>query len=139
MLAGPPTCGIRLTPDLGIPGDLDPTLHCAREGETWRMLVNARWLPLVIAHGGLDGLVPFLSVVEQVAELDWLGYRYKFAAYVFEDHIFFFLKDKFKLPISEMKTDERQADPGHITFAWHPQRLGPTWASGRTESGGCRT
>ena len=98
VLAGPPTCGIRLTPDLGIPGDLDPTSHCAREGETWRMLVNARWLPLVIAHGGLDGLVPFLSVVEQVAELDRLGYRYKFAAYVFEDHIFFFLKDKFSYP-----------------------------------------
>lgn len=24
-----------------------------------------------------------------------------------------------------MKTDERQADPGHITFAWHPQLARP--------------
>ena len=125
VLAGPPTCGVRLSPDLNIPGDLDLKSHCAREGETWRVLVNARWLPLVIAHGALDGLVPFLSVIQQVAELDRLGYRYKFAAYAFEDHIVFALQDKFSYPISQMRTDERQADPGHITFAWFPQLVRP--------------
>jgi pimeloyl-ACP methyl ester carboxylesterase len=121
VLAGPPTCGIRLTPDLGIPGNLDPRSHCGAEGETWPVLVNARWLPFVIAHGVFDGLVPFLSVVEQVAELDRLGYRYTFATYAGEDHIVFALQDKFSYPISQMRTDERQADPGHISFAWYPQ------------------
>jgi pimeloyl-ACP methyl ester carboxylesterase len=124
-LAGPPTCGIRLTPDIGIPGDLDLNSHCARDGETWRVLVNAQWLPFVIAHGVLDELVPFLSVVQQVAELDRLGYRYQFATYAFEDHIVFALQDKFSYPISQMRTNPRQADPGHITFAWHPQLVRP--------------
>ena len=44
VLAGPPTCGVRLLPDVDIPGDLDPDSHCAREGDTFRLLVNARWL-----------------------------------------------------------------------------------------------
>ncbi|MBO0866561.1 MAG: peptidase, partial [Mycobacterium sp.] len=121
VLAGPPTCGIRLTPDIGIPGNLDPHSHCGAEGETWPVLVNARWLPFVIAHGVIDELVPFLSVVEQVAELDRLGYRYTFATYALEDHIVFALQDKFSYPVSQMRTDERKADPGHITFAWYPQ------------------
>ena len=124
-LAGPPTCGVRLLPDLDIPGSLDPQSHCAREGDTWRLLENARWLPFVIAHGLLDGLVPFASVVEQVAELDRLGYRYRFTLYLGEDHIAFALQDKFDEPVSHMKTDPRQADPGHISFAWYPQLVRP--------------
>ena len=70
VLAGPPTCGVRLLPDVDIPGDLDQNSHCAREGDTWRLLVNARWLPFVIAHGVLDGLVPIASVLQQVLEID---------------------------------------------------------------------
>jgi hypothetical protein len=42
VLAGPPTCGVRLLPDVSIPGDLDPDSHCAREGDTWRLLLNGR-------------------------------------------------------------------------------------------------
>jgi pimeloyl-ACP methyl ester carboxylesterase len=30
VLAGPPVCGVRLLPDVDIPGDLDPNSHCAR-------------------------------------------------------------------------------------------------------------
>jgi hypothetical protein len=121
VLAGPPTCGVRLLPDVDIPADLDPESHCAREGETWRLLVNARWLPFVIAHGLIDELVPFSSIVQQVLELDRLGYRYRFTTYPFEDHIAFALQDKFDDPVSHMGTGLRQGDPGHITFAWHPQ------------------
>ena len=53
-LAGPPTCGIRLLPGPDIPFDTDRVSHCAREGDTWRLLVNARWLPFVITHGTVD-------------------------------------------------------------------------------------
>jgi pimeloyl-ACP methyl ester carboxylesterase len=77
VLAGPPTCGVRLLPEVDIPADLDPNSHCAREGETWPLLVNGRWLPFVIAHGVLDELVPIASVLPQVLELDRLGYRYR--------------------------------------------------------------
>ena len=121
VLAGPPTCGVRLLPGTDIPADLHPDSHCAREGETWRLLENARWLPFVIAHGLLDELVPFPSAVEQVLELDRLGYRYRFTVYPAEDHIAFAVQDKFDDPISHMGTGLRQADPGHITFAWYPQ------------------
>ena len=125
VLAGPPTCGVRLLPDVDIPGDLDPDSHCAREGDTWRLLVNARWLPFVIAHGVLDELVPLTSVLQQVLELDRLGYRYRFTVYPFEDHIGWALEDEFDDPISHMGTGLRQGDPGHITFAWYPQLVRP--------------
>ncbi|WP_322860615.1 prolyl oligopeptidase family serine peptidase [Mycobacterium europaeum] len=121
VLAGPPTCGVRLLPDIDIPADLDPDSPCAREGDTWKLLVNARWLPYVIAHGLVDELVPFPSAAEQVLELDRLGYRHRFTVYPFEDHIAWVLQDKFEDPIAHMETGLRQADPGHITFAWHPQ------------------
>jgi pimeloyl-ACP methyl ester carboxylesterase len=120
VLAGPPTCGVRLLPDVGIPGDLDPDSHCAREGDTWRLLVNGRWLPFVIAHGVLDGLVPITSVLAQVLELDRLGYRYRFTVYPLEDHITWALEDEFDDPISHMGTGLRHGDPGHITFSWYP-------------------
>jgi pimeloyl-ACP methyl ester carboxylesterase len=125
VLAGPPTCGVRLLPDVDIPGDLDPNSHCAREGDTWRLLVNGRWLPFVIAHGLLDGLVPITSVLQQVLELDRLGYRYRFTVYPFEDHITWVLEDKFDDPISHTSTGLRQGDPGHITFAWNPKLVRP--------------
>ncbi|HUO39478.1 MAG TPA: prolyl oligopeptidase family serine peptidase [Mycobacterium sp.] len=125
VLAGPPTCGVRLLPDIDIPANLDPESHCAREGDTWRLLVNARWLPFVIAHGLLDELVPFSSAAQQVFELDRLGYRYRFTVYPFEDHIAFVLQDKFNDPVSHMGTGLRQADPGHITYAWYPQLTRP--------------
>jgi pimeloyl-ACP methyl ester carboxylesterase len=125
VLAGPPTCGVRLLPDVDIPGDLNPDSHCAREGDTWRLLVNGRWLPFVIAHGVLDELVPLPSVLQQVLELDRLGYRYRFTVYPFEDHIGWALEDEFDDPISHMGTGLRQGDPGHITFAWYPELVRP--------------
>jgi pimeloyl-ACP methyl ester carboxylesterase len=120
-LAGPPACGVRLLPDVDLPADLDPDSPCAREGDTWKLLANARWLPYLIAHGLIDELVPFASVAEQVLELDRLGYRYRFTVYPVEDHIAWLLQDKFEDPIEHMGTGLRQADPGHITFAWYPQ------------------
>lgn len=121
VLAGPPACGVRLLPDVDIPADLDLDSPCAREGDTWRLLVNARWLPYVIAHGLVDELVPFASAAEQVLELDRLGYRHRFTVYPLEDHIAWIFQDKFDDPIAHMGTGLRQADPGHITFAWYPQ------------------
>jgi pimeloyl-ACP methyl ester carboxylesterase len=121
VLAGPPACGVRLLPDFAVPADLDLESHCAREGDTWKLLVNARWLPYVIAHGLMDELVPFASVAEQVLELDRLGYRHRFTVYPLEDHIAWVLQDKFEDPIEHMGTGLRQADPGHISFAWYPQ------------------
>ncbi len=121
VLAGPPACGVRLIPDVDIPADLDPNSACAREGDTWKLLVNARWLPYVIAHGLVDELVPFASAAEQVLELDRLGYRHRFTVYPAEDHAVFVLQDKFDDAVAHMGTGLRQADPGHITFAWFPQ------------------
>jgi hypothetical protein len=41
--------------------------------------------------------------------------------YPLEDHIAWVFQDKFEDPIAHMGTGLRQADPGHITFAWYPQ------------------
>jgi pimeloyl-ACP methyl ester carboxylesterase len=119
-LAGPPSCGIRLWPGMTIPGDVDPDSPCAREGDTWPLLVNARWLPFVIEHGGFDPLVPLHSVLQQVYELDRLGYRYRFTVYPYEDHLVFALQDEYDAA-HRMGTGLRSTDPGHITFTWYPQ------------------
>jgi pimeloyl-ACP methyl ester carboxylesterase len=125
VLAGPPTCGVRLLPDVDIPADLDPNSHCAREGDTWELLANGRWLPFVIAHGVVDQFVPITSVLAQVLELDRLGYRYRFTVYPFEDHVSWVLEDEFDDPVAHMGTGLRQSDPGHITFAWYPELVRP--------------
>lgn len=141
VLAGPPVCGVRLLPNVDIPGDFDLNSHCARAGDTWELLSNARWLPFVIAHGVLDQLVPITSVLSQVLELDRLGYRYRFTVYPFDDHITWMLDDEFDDPIAHMGTGLRQGDPGHITFSWYPELvradlgIGPHrvwWLSGLT-------
>ncbi|BBY44211.1 alpha/beta hydrolase-fold protein [Mycolicibacterium celeriflavum] len=125
VLAGPPVCGVRLLPNVDVPGDLDLNSHCAREGDTWELLPNARWLPFVIAHGVLDQLVPITSVLSQVLELDRLGYRYRFTVYPFEDHVTWMLEDEFDDPVSHMGTGLRQSDPGHITYSWYPELVRP--------------
>ncbi len=139
VLAGAPTCGVRLLPEVGMSADLDPDSHCAREGETWPLLRNARWLPFVIVHGLLDELVPIFSVVPQVLRLDRLGYRYRFTLYPAGDHIVLAAQGKFGDAVDHMGTAIRQADPGSITYAWYPQLerpdlgLGPDtvwWISG---------
>jgi pimeloyl-ACP methyl ester carboxylesterase len=139
VLAGAPTCGVRLLPEVDMSADLDPDSHCAREGETWPLLRNARWLPFVIVHGLLDELVPIFSVVPQVLRLDRLGYRYRFTLYPTEDHIVLAAQGKFGDAVDHMGAAIRQADPGRITYAWYPQLerpdlgLGPDtvwWISG---------
>ncbi|MFV9634454.1 alpha/beta hydrolase-fold protein [Mycobacterium neumannii] len=125
VLAGPPVCGVRLLPDVDVPGDLDFNSHCAREGDTWELLPNGRWLPFVIAHGVLDQFVPITSVLSQVLELDRLGYRYRFTVYPFEDHVTWVLEDEFDDPIAHMGTGLRQPDPGHITYSWYPELVRP--------------
>ena len=94
------------------PGDLDPDSHCAREGDTWPAARQRAWLPFVIAHGVLDEIVPLPSVLQQVLELDRLGYRYRFTVYPFEDHIAWVFKDEFDDPVSHMGTGLRQATLG---------------------------
>ena len=124
-LAGAPACGVRLLPGIDIAADRDPDSHCAREGETWPLLRNARWLPFVIAHGLLDELVPIFAVAAQVMRLDRLGYRYRFTLYPAEDHVVLAAQGKFGDAVSHMGTAARQADPGHITYAWYPQLQRP--------------
>jgi pimeloyl-ACP methyl ester carboxylesterase len=120
VLAGPPRCGVRLFPRIGLPADINPHSHCAKAGETFGLLRNARWLPCVIAHGFLDQLVPITGVIFQVFELDRLGYRYRFELYPEEDHLGYAVKDAFASPAAHMGTGLRQGDPGYITFAWYP-------------------
>jgi pimeloyl-ACP methyl ester carboxylesterase len=119
-LAGPPACGVRLWPGMTVPADLDPGSHCAHEGDTWPLLPNARWLPFVIEHGAVDEFVPLHSVLQQVYELDRLGYRYRFTMYPTADHLVFALQDEFDA-VARMGTGPRTSDPGHITFTWYPR------------------
>lgn len=141
VLAGAPTCGIRLLPGVAVPADLDDDSHCAHEGETWPLLHNARWLPLIIAHGLLDEFVPCFAVAQQVLRLHRLGYRYHFTLYPIEDHVAMAVQGRFDDSVRQMVIEPRKNDPGRISFSWYPQLerpdlgVGPHrvwWISGLT-------
>jgi hypothetical protein len=98
------------------------------------MVVNARWLPYVIADGVEDELVPVTGVLEHVKAFDDLGYRYSFSLYPAEDHLVYATQDGFSHEIAKLGTTTRVRNPAHVTYRWYPVLrdtrlgLGPTGA-----------
>ena len=125
VLAGPPTCGVRLLPDVDIPGDLNPDSHCAREGDTWRLLVNARWLPFVIAHGVLDELVPLPSVLYRCTSSTGSATATGSPSIRSRTTSPGCSRTSSTIRFRTWAPGPRQGDPGHITFAWYPQLVRP--------------
>lgn len=133
-LAGPPGCGLRVNRQIGGTSDSSPTGVCAKDGDTTALLPNARWTPAYIAHGALDELVPVTSVLEQVGELDRLGFRHHFKLFPAEDHMVFAVQDGFSAAAASMAGAARKTDPGQVTLVFYPHAsradygLGPTGA-----------
>ena len=121
-LAGPPTCGIRVSGEIRTPSNEG---RCTDEGDTGLLVGNARHVPFVIASGVLDELVPFTSILEQVDEFDSRGYRYHAEYYPAEGHIPYAAKDAFARPTSELGRTTRQAVAARIDYSWFPNLARP--------------
>lgn len=121
-LAGPPTCGIRVSGEIRTPSNEG---RCTDEGDTTRLVGNARHVPFVIASGMLDELVPFTSILEQVDAFDSRGYRYHAEYYPAEGHIPYAAKDAFARPTSELGRTTRERVAARIDYSWFPNLARP--------------
>ncbi|HEU5035071.1 MAG TPA: prolyl oligopeptidase family serine peptidase [Mycobacteriales bacterium] len=128
-LAGPPGCGLRVLEGVG--GGGGPG-RCTEAGDTTPMVVNARWLPYVMADGVADELVPVTSVLQQIQTFDRLGYRYHFELYPAEDHLVYATQDGFSHAIAQLGTTTRVRNPGHVTYRWYPVLRDPKLGIGPT-------
>lgn len=137
-LAGPPGCGLRVAEGVG---SSSASGRCTDAGDTTPMVVNARWVPFVMADGVADELVPVTSVLQQIDAFDALGYRYHFELYPAEDHLVYATQDGFSHAIAQLGTTTRVRNPSRITYTWYPVLtdhklgLGPTgvyWVRGLT-------
>jgi dienelactone hydrolase len=130
-LAGPPTCGVRVTGDVRAKsGPSDG--RCATDGDTKLLVGNARYLPYVMADGTLDELVPYTSVREQVAAFDAAGYRYHFETYPTEGHIPYAAKDAFAVPTAQLGRTRRETEAARIDYTWLPHLVRADYGIGPT-------
>jgi dienelactone hydrolase len=130
-LAGPPTCGVRVHGDVrGRSGST--TGRCATDGDTTLLVGNARNLPYVMADGGLDELVPYTSVREQVMAFDAAGYRYHFETYPAEGHIPYAAKDGFAVPTAQLGRTVRESAAARIDYTWQPHLVRSDYGIGPT-------
>ena len=130
-LAGPPTCGVRVYGDVRARSG-SATGRCATDGDTGLLVGNARYLPYVMADGGLDELVPYTSVREQVMAFDAAGYRYHFETYPAEGHIPYAAKDAFAVPTAQLGRTARATAAARIDYTWLPHLIRADYGIGPT-------
>ena len=109
VLAGPQVCGIRLDSGVVIPAGPG---RCTGDGLSAPLLGNARWLPYYIAQGAGDELVPLSGVLQQVQDIDALGYRYRYEQFPTQDHLAWATEDTFASPAAEHGQPVPSARPG---------------------------
>jgi dienelactone hydrolase len=133
VLAGPPTCGIRVVP--GVEAKPEPAFNgkCVTDGDMTPLVTNARWIPFYMANAGADELVPVTSAILQAQRFEDLGYRFRFDLYPAQDHATWWAEDAFDEAAGQLD-GRRVAAPGRITYVLYPnlveaQRgVGPTAA-----------
>jgi pimeloyl-ACP methyl ester carboxylesterase len=128
-LAGPPTCGIRVSGEVRTPSSEG---RCTDEGDTTKLVGNARHVPFVIASGVLDELVPFTSILEQVDAFDARGYRYHAEYYPAEGHIPYAAKDAFEPSARQLGRTTRETTAARVDYTWFPNLARPELGIGTT-------
>ncbi len=128
-LAGPPTCGIRVSGDVRTPANEG---RCTTDGDTKPLVGNAKHVPYVIASGVLDELVPFTSILEQVDAFDSRGYRYHAEYYPGEGHIPYASKDAFEVPTRQLGRTTREQAAARVDYTWYPNLSRPELGIGTT-------
>jgi putative esterase len=85
-------------------------------------LSNLRWVPVYLAGGAADELVPVTQQYGEASALASLGYRYRWLVYPAADHVSLVLEDGFSDAAAYMdQATVIPTHPGRIDFAWNPQ------------------
>jgi hypothetical protein len=109
---GPPGLGIWLPPGEPQPG--------GNQSLTQRMLGSVRNVPFLIWNETTDELVPIAGVLEQVAALDSLGYRYEFDQFQAGDHLTLALNDEYSPAAAFLGGETVNRNPSHVTYVYNP-------------------
>lgn len=128
-IAGPPTCGVRVSGDLRAPSNEG---RCTDEGDTTPLVGNARHVPYLVASGVIDELVPFPSILEQVDAFDSRGYRYHAEYYPAEGHLDYAAQDAFGPVTAELGRTTREQTAARVDYNWYPNLSRPELGIGTT-------
>jgi hypothetical protein len=109
---GPPGLGVWVPPGEPQPG--------GNQSLTQRMLASVRNVPFLIWDETTDELVPIAGVLEQVAKLDSLGYRYEFDQFDAGDHLTLALNDEYAPAAAFLGTEPVDRNPAHVTYVYNP-------------------
>ena len=83
-------------------------------------LANLRWVPLYLAGGVTDELVPVTLEKAEADALAALGDRFRWLIYPAVDHVIFELADAFTDAAHFMGHARRVRNPGSFRFVWTP-------------------
>jgi hypothetical protein len=87
-------------------------------------LPNLRWVPVYLAGGVTDELVPLPIERAEADGLAALGNRYRWVIYPAVDHVAFELADSFGDAAKFMGDARRVRNPGEFIFVWAPANGG---------------
>jgi hypothetical protein len=97
-------------------GDADAQL-------TWRLLENARHLPLAIHHGTTDYLVPITGLLRVGERLTGLGYRHDLLTFIGYEHFTQAIIDEWRDGADYMAQFRAVENPRRITYRISPALL----------------
>jgi hypothetical protein len=98
-------------------------------------LRNLRWVPLYLAGGAEDELVPATVQKAEADALGALGQRYRWLLYPLMDHVVYELADSFADAANFMGHARRTVHPGRFGFTWEPRNTQQAFKD-RASSGG---
>ncbi|MGB1557025.1 MAG: hypothetical protein ACPHCJ_04510, partial [Oceanococcaceae bacterium] len=85
------------------------------------LLDNARHLPIVIHHGAIDELVPWVSIFPVATTLNQLGYRHRMDTFPGYEHYTHAITDEWAEGTRYLAQFQREARPRHITYKLVPE------------------
>jgi len=85
------------------------------------LLDNARHLPIVIHHGVVDELVPWVSILPVATSLNQLGFRHRMDSFPSYEHYTHAITDEWAEGTRYLAQFTRPAAPRHITYKRVPE------------------
>lgn len=99
-------------------------------------LRNLRWVPVYLAGGASDELVPITVERAEATALQALGDRYRWVLYPLVDHVIFELADSFADAATFMGGARRAVNPGYFSYTWFPRNTQQAFSNRASDGGG---